>query len=152
MINVHMSMPNDTYQSFSQIQSTVKHSVMQTRCHYERRSTNWKKKKQNKTGAHCCLLFPTLWNNFFHSQDDLSWQIGSSGCLASWPRKVHFPTPVSSSCWQANATNQCNKSSEGFRIRIGNCNNSRIIRCEVCPTLKTWSYLQKRTNSSLEGG
>ena len=83
------------------------------------------------------LFSPMLWNNFFHSQDDLSWQIGFSGRLASWPRKVHFLTSVSSSCWQANATNPSNKTSTGFRIRRGNGNDRRIIRCEVCPTSKS---------------
>ena len=118
-----------------------------------------KKKKKNqqettkhKAGAHCSLSSPTLWNNFFHSQDDLSWQIGFSGRLASWPWKVHFLTSVSSSCWQANATNPCNKTSTRFRIRGGNCNDSRIIRCEVCPTCKSRPHLWKRTNGSLEGG
>lgn len=118
----------------------------------EKGSTNWKKKGGWRGRAGGSVVFPTLWNNSFHSQDDLSWQIGSSGCLASWPQKVHFLTSVLPSCWQANATNQCNKTSMGFRIRVGNCNDSRRIRCEVCPTFKSESCLQKRTNSSLEGG
>lgn len=44
-------------------------------------------KDKNKTEFHYSLLFPTLWNNFFHPQADLSKQIGSSDHLASRPQK-----------------------------------------------------------------
>lgn len=38
-----------------------------------------------------------------------------------------FLTSVSASCWQTNATNPCNQTSMGLRIRRGNCKDGRRI-------------------------
>lgn len=105
---------------------------------YERGSTNWGKKKRKSTEAWSTLYFPHFGLIFFSSSfpDDLSWQIGSSGCLASWPQTVCFLTSVSPSCWQTNAPNQCNQASTGLRIRRGNCKDSRRIRAKSAQLLR----------------
>lgn len=74
------------------------------------------------------LYFPPSGIFFSPFPDDLSWQIGSSGCLASWPQTVCFLTSGSPSCWQNNATHQYNQTSLGLRIRGGNCKEDRRIR------------------------
>lgn len=66
MINVQISLPNDNINII-------------TASHKEGRHLNFlyldmikPEKEENKIGAYCGLLFPALWNNFFHPQDDLS--------------------------------------------------------------------------------
>lgn len=95
----------------------------------ERGNTNLEKLRE-ETEAWSIVYFPHCGFSFFFFSIPrwfklTNWFLWLLSFLTS---DSLFLTSVSPSCWQTNATNQCNKTSMGLRIRRGNCKDGRRIR------------------------